>query len=299
MHRRHLPRRPFLIGAAVLALVSAGTALGGAPDGWRAGQDPRRPLPLSAADAAQARARAAALGRALGLAGQPEDPARELDRFAGREIDSTALSDHGRRTAVMIHDVASGRVRAVANLAWRPEDDRPLLDRAGVAVAARGLAAAAGVRAPAAAPAIQWDEASDAWEARWPRIVEGVPIPSNDLVVRVRRSGQLASLSAPESPLAAAPPSRIPAARAEAVARAFATTHGLERLGKLTVSAQGLAWVEANAYVDPGAADAPDPTLRLCQVVRLTLPPAADGPRLIELYVDAGSGDIVGGDQTG
>jgi hypothetical protein len=39
--------------------------------------------------------------------------------------------------------------------------------------------------------------------------------------------------------------------------------------------------------------------LHLCQVVRLSFTPeGSPEPRLIELHVDAGSGAIIGGDQT-
>jgi hypothetical protein len=308
---RVLTPRPGLAGQSrrllsVLAAVSltalvtgcAASAAAG-PPGWRAGDDQLRPIPLAAAQTQALRDQAIGLTQALGLVGSPETIARSLDRFRQETIDEVALSDGQRPTGLLVHDVASGRVRAVTNLDWSAADDLPLVSAANAPARATAFVAAAALPAPSGTPAVRWDEAADAWEVRWPRIVDGWPVPTDDLIVYVRRGGRLSSLAAPQTPLADAPASTIPVATAMAVARDFVAAHGLDHFPDLTIESRALAWTEADDFAAPGSSDAPDPQLHLCHVLRLAFtPPGAVSARLIELHIDAGTGALIGGDQT-
>jgi hypothetical protein len=256
----------------------------------------RVPVELAPAPAAQAMRRAAAVGLALGLRGQPIDIEEVRDGMIGRTVDEVTLGEPGRHTGLVVHDASSGHPVAVTNLVWTPADDLARMGANAVPAAAARLARSAGLAVQGNKPDVRWDDAADAWEVSWIREVDGIRAPTNGLTIRLRRSGSLASLSAPKSALAPAPAHPIPAGRAVAVGRAFARGHGLDAFPGFTVESLGLAWSEANGFTDGEAAI--DPTLHLCQVVRIAFTPEGSEPRLIELHVDAGSGAIIGGDQT-
>ncbi|MGH2467487.1 MAG: hypothetical protein ACRDGL_07140, partial [Candidatus Limnocylindrales bacterium] len=237
------------------------------------------------------------LARALGLRGTAIDAQEVRDAMLGRVVSEVTLAEGSARTGLIVHDAASGRPLAITNLAWEPGDDTPRLTPGSAPATARRLVRAAGLTAPTAAPEVRWDDAADAWEISWTRRVAGIPVPRDGIIVRLRPGGALASLSAPESPLASAPATPISSQTALTVARRFAEEHALDRFADFAIEDRGLAWSEANGFLTGKAAF--DPTLRLCRVIRLAFTEdGASGPSLIELHVDAASGAIVGGDQT-
>lgn len=290
-----------IVAAVSLAglVVGCGTSAAAGPPGWRAGDDQLRPIPLAIAQTQALRERAIGLSQALGLVGSPETIGRSLDRFRDETIDEVALGDGQRPTGLLVHDGATGRVRAVTNLDWSAADDLPLISAADAPERAVAFVAAAALPDPSGTPDVRWDDAADAWEVRWPRVADGWPVPTDDLIVYVRRGGRLSSLAAPQTPLADPPAGTIPVANALTAARVFVTGHGLDHFPDLTIEPRGLVWTEANAFAAPTGSDAPDPQLHLCHVIRLAFtPPGAVSPRLIELHIDAGTGALIGGDQT-
>lgn len=291
--------RPALALAAVGLIGLAGVTAAAAPPHPTAAAPAfgRQATVLAAGPAARARDRAAGLARALGLRGLPAEPHTVRDTMRGRTVDEVSLTEGQRHTGLIVHDTRTGRPVAVANLAWTPGDEAPRTDRAAAPAAAQRLIRAAGLAVPSGTPNVRWDDAAGAWEVAWSRQVAGIPAPADGLIVRLRPGGALASLSAQESALADAPASPITADAAVAIATTFATDRGLDRLDGFTVDDEGLAWSEPNGFVS-GAATF-EPTLRLCRVVRLAFVVAGgSSPSLIELRIDAGSGAIVGGDQT-
>ncbi|HEX5466988.1 MAG TPA: hypothetical protein VFW92_09995 [Candidatus Limnocylindrales bacterium] len=289
--------------AAALAVAgvvgAAGVAAAAGPPGpaLPAGAELPRSVALAAGPAAALRQRASTLARAVGLQGTATAAREVVDPLLKRTVHEIDLTEGGRRTGLLVQDAQSGRTLAIADLAWDPDDDAPRTDRRSAPAAAARLAKAAGLGPPDTAPTVAWDDAADAWTVSWPRIVDGVPVPSDTLTVRLRPGGTLASLSAPQSPLAAAPQRTISSQTALRVAHDFAAGHALDRLSGFQVEDLGLAWSEVNGFA--GGTVAFEPTLRLCRVIRISyLPADAADPERIELHVDAGTGQIVGGDQT-
>ena len=60
-----------------------------------------------------------------------------------------------------------------------------------------------------------------------------------------------------------------------------------------------IEWRQANDFVEPVRPDAPEPTLRLVYAVRFSyVPKGEESPMLVDLFVDAGDGSIIGGAST-
>ena len=69
------------------------------------------------------------------------------------------------------------------------------------------------------------------------------------------------------------------------------------RSGQVAISAVALGWIAPNDAFEPTAPDAPDATLRLAWVVEArTQGDLSDGLRAVKLFLDAGSGALLGGD---
>jgi hypothetical protein len=68
-------------------------------------------------------------------------------------------------------------------------------------------------------------------------------------------------------------------------------------VGDLTLVATEQAWVAPNDTWDSARPDAPEPILRLAWVVRYEAHgPLAERIRLVEFWIDAGDGRLLGGD---
>jgi hypothetical protein len=100
-----------------------------------------------------------------------------------------------------------------------------------------------------------------------------------------------------ERPLAARPASTLDEATARARATTTLGTIFGSRSGQVSIATLGLGWVAPNSAFDPTGPDAPGATLRLAWVVEArTSGPLADALRAVKLYLDAGTGALVGGD---
>jgi hypothetical protein len=87
----------------------------------------------------------------------------------------------------------------------------------------------------------------------------------------------------------------------EAAARARATLALADlfgsRSGQAVISAVALGWIAPNDAFEPTAPDAPAATLRLAWVVEArTQGELSEGLRAVKLFLDAGSGTLLGGD---
>ncbi len=296
----HPPIRLLLAGAALASLTfGTGALQAGSTPGWRVGEPATVPLRVPAAEAETARASAADLARRLGLPGAAAPLGRALDRTIGRVIDTVELLGPDGHTAAIVARDAAGNLRSAIRLAWSADLDAPRTDAPSAATVARRFATLAGLRLPAVAPATSWDAGMDAWRLRWPRVVDGVPVPTDGIVAWIHRGAQLKALSVFESRLAAAPPRQIAPTAASDAARAYIARNGIDRMAGLTIEVPTLAWAEANDFVDPALPDAPAATLRLAWVVRFSYVPTGWTERhVVELHVDAGSGQLMGGAET-
>ena len=288
-----------LVALAVTGLGAGGLRAGGVP-GWRVGEVAQVALPLSVSERGTISARGDQLARRLGLPGLAATTTRALDRTLALAVDTVELvGPDGRLAAVLTRDTTSGRLRSAVRLAWTAELDLPRLDAAGAIDAARRFLAAADWPAPSATPLSDWDDGMGAWRVRWPRLISGVAAPTDGLVAWIHRGGQLKALAIKESPLAPAPTATISPEVALASVRGYLQRTGIAGMAGLTILAPVLRWAEANDFVDPSLPDAPAPALRLAWVVHLSyLPPGWSERHEVELAVDAGTGELIGGTES-
>jgi hypothetical protein len=87
------------------------------------------------------------------------------------------------------------------------------------------------------------------------------------------------------------------ATAARSIAARIVTARFAASAEGLSVVAVEQAWVAPNDTWDPARPDAPDATLRLTWVVRLESTGAlAERMRMLEFWLDAGDGALIGGD---
>jgi hypothetical protein len=100
-----------------------------------------------------------------------------------------------------------------------------------------------------------------------------------------------------ERPLAVRPARVIDEAAARAQAAITLGDLFGSRSGQVAISTVALGWIAPNDAFEPTAPDAPDATLRLAWVVEAhTQGDLSDGLRAVKLFLDAGSGALLGGD---
>ncbi len=300
----HLPAQlivllVLLAGVAFAIAANAPAVRAEPPDGWRVGEAAEQPVPLATAARRAVAARAEWLGRALGIPGRAGGTNRVFNRIEARTLDEIDLvGADGRATGHFKLDAASGALRSAVHLDWRHGYDAPAVDRRAAPRHASRLAAAAGVAVPAGIPTATWDDGMTAWHVHWKRSIAGVPAMGGT-GVWLFPGGQVKAIAVSEPAAAPAPRSTVDAATATGAVRAYVTRNGIDRFAGLAFDAPVLRWVAANDFVTTDRADAPEPTLRLAWVVAFRYAvPGWRLPHQVELYVDAGSGDLIGGAET-
>jgi len=283
-------------GMALLAGAPSGPGPGTAGDRYRAGEPASTRSILPAAEASRVRERGIARARKLGIpAGTHSRAARVVDRFAGTVLDELVTLDAGGRRVGIVRMRPDGRVVSAIRLGWHAPADRPI--RASEAVArATGLAATA--RLAAHGPAAVRRTADAGWRVTWPRTVDGTPVLGDGASVTLFADGTFHAAAERERVLAPAPATRLGRADAERVARErLRTLLGPGEGARARIVASHLAWVAPNDTFDAGAPDAPAPILRLAWVVDVR-PTGTLAERLLalELYLEAGGGNLIGGD---
>jgi hypothetical protein len=296
-------RRTALFVPPALGIVAAALFLGGpggpppgtAVDRYRAGEPAATRTSLPPAAEERARARGLAHARALGMPlGRGSSVMHVVDRFAGTALDEVVSTDvRGRRVGI-IRLRPDGRLAMAVRLGWHAAGGAGI-DEGRAVAGARALAAAAGL-ATAGEPVVG-RAADGGWRVAWPRTTSGIPVPGDGTEVTLFADGTFHGAASRERTLAAAPASLLDRAAAETLAG--------HRLGALLgasaplarIVGMRLAWVAPNDTFDSSAPDAPDPVLRLAWVAEArTVAPLADSLRALELYLDAGSGALLGGD---
>ena len=284
----------------LLTLGAAGLVVAGAPptqsaDPFVAGGRSTRPVAISASQADRAVARAADLAKALGIPGVSRRAERLDDRFDHRIYDEVVSFDAAGREVAIARFDPDGRVAMAISLGWKAGQGRAI-DRDAAGAQGLTVAAAAGL-AISGKPVVSASAGAGGWFVSWPRAVDGVPVPGDGTRVSLWGDGSFHALTSTERPLAAAPSHRLPAGAArKAAGKVVADRFGAEAKS-LRVTATELAWVAPNDTWAPERPDAPAATLRLAWLVRFEASGAlAERVRLLEYWIDAGDGSLLGGD---
>lgn len=280
---------------AGVSLLVIGVGPGAARDAFVAGARSSEPVALDEAGQRAVLARAAVVGKALGLPdGARREAVRLDDRFAGQTVDEVTTFDASGRPLAIERFAADGRLRTAVRLGWSTA--RGSLTPGAAGAKAAVVLASVGI-APSGPSMATADPGGQGWTIAWPRQVAGVPVRGDGTWVRLWADGSLHSVATAETPLAAAPSRPMPSdeARRRAELQLAAWSSDSHPVG--SIASLELAWVAPNDTFEPSRPDAPETVRRLAWVVRVT-PSEALSSRLraIELYVDAGDGRLLGGD---
>lgn len=288
--------RLLILNIAALAVLIAIAPNTHGSDPFVAGGRSTRPVAAAASQSDRALARAAEVSKALGLPGVTRRTERLDDRFEHRIYDEvTSFDARGREVAVARFDT-DGRVLMAINLGWQRGRGAAVAAGAAERHAAR-FVAGAGLRV-AGRPTTNRSAGAGGWAVTWPRVVDGVPVPGDGMRVLLWTDGSFHGLSRQERQLAAAPAAPIPADAARAAAEAqLRERFGAAGPDDLSLVATERAWVAPNDTWDSARPDAPEAVLQLAWVVRFEAHgPLAERIRLIEFWIDAGDGSVLGGD---
>jgi hypothetical protein len=217
------------------------------------------------------------------------------DRFEHRVYDEVVgLDASGREVSVARFDTDGQVVMAVV-LGWRRGAGASIgHDRA----AARGaeLVQAAGLRV-SGKPDVRASKGAGGWSVTWPRVVDGISVLGDGVRVSLWPDGSFHALARMERPLAAVPSRQLSLGEARKAAQAIVVRRFGGQASDLRLAASELAWVAPNDTWAPDRPDAPAETLRLAWVVRFEARGALAGRmRLVEYWLDAGTGSLLGGD---
>jgi hypothetical protein len=307
MHARSLAplgrRRTRLLVAGVIAGAAiglgfpGGTAPGDAADRFVAGGPATERAPLRSEQAAAVLAGARTFRLRLDL---PEPAAlraeRVIDRFGGTTYNEVTATDAAGRSLHLQRFDEGGRLVGAVSFGWQAAGGRPLPDAASARARAVSLAANLGLGA-SGTPDVRQDPDDTGWTIAWPRLVDGIPALGDGVRVDLWPDGRVHAVVRAERPLASRPSSVLDEAAArQHAAGTLASLFG-NRAEQLAVGAVGLGWVAPNDAFDPAAPDAPGSTLRLAWVVEArTRGELSEGLRAVKVFLDAGTGALLGGD---
>ena len=291
--RTRIPTRLLILTAFGVTVVGVGASGSDAADPFVAGGLSTRAVALGPTEADRALGRAAELSRAIGLPGETRSVERLDDRFDHRVYDEVVARDRAGREVSVARFGTDGRLVMAVALGWRGSSARPVA-RDVAATRAADVVHAAGVAAhgPSTVRAL-----SSGWSVQWSRVAAGAPVLGDGVRVLLWPDGSFHGLAVSERPLAAAPGRRIGPGQMRRIAeRTVAGRYGASAT-ELSVESSQLAWVAPNDAWNGAAPDAPGQTLHLAWVVTFH----ADGPlaerlRGLQVWLDAGTGSVIGGD---
>jgi hypothetical protein len=284
-------------GTAIALGFPGGTSTGDAADRFVTGSPVTERAPVTPDKAAAALARAAEVRSRLGL---PEPAAsrveRVVDRFDGTAYDEVTESDRAGRTLQLHRFDARGRLVGAVAFGWQAAGGPPMPSAA--AARARGNRLATDLSLDTAGtPEVRQGPDDNGWTLTWPRVVDGVPVVGDGVRLDLWPDGRMHAVVRTERPLATRPAWTLDEATARARATTTLGTIFGSRSGQVSIATLGLGWVAPNSAFDPTGPDAPGATLRLAWVVEArTSGPLADSLRAVRLYLDAGTGALIGGD---
>lgn len=288
-------RRMGLTGLAIAALFAIGAGPGQAADPFVAGGRSSRPVAAQADQLARAESRARALTAALGIPGTSHRATRLDDRFEHRVYDEvTSFDGDGREVAISRFEL-DGTVAMAVGLGWRPGTGRAV-DSVDVVRPAVAVTRAAGL-AVSGQPEVRSSAGSSGWSIAWTRRADGAPVRGDGVRVLLWPDGSFHGLTRSDRPLATVPARTINAGEARATAESHAVTLFGAAHAEARIISVERAWIAPNDTFGPAGPDAPAATLRLAWIVRFESRGAlAERLRMVELWIDAGSGSLLGGD---
>jgi hypothetical protein len=284
-----------LLPVAGLAVALVGVPASQGADPFVAGQLSSRPIAIDASASNRALSRAHDLARTLGFGGVRDTVTRLDDRFDHRVYDEIASFDaHDRQVGLTRLDT-DGRLFLALQLGWSPGPGRPISAAAATDKAA-AIARAAGLTTDGK-PEILRSSGAGGWIVRWPRVVDGVDVRGDGTRVTVWPDGSFHAVARNERPLAARPATTLSADAARSAVERIVATRFKSSAADLAVVAVDQVWIAPNDTWDPARPDAPDALLRLAWVVRLqSRGSLADRMCMLEFWLDAGDGALIGGD---
>jgi hypothetical protein len=297
-HRGARMATAIAVAGTAMAIGSPGGILtGDATDRFVSGSPVTERTPVAADRAASTLALAAAFRSRLGL---PEPAVsrveRVVDRFDGTAYDEVTASDREGQALHLERFDAGGRLIGAVAFGWQAAGGTLLPNAEAARARGNRLAADLGL-GPTGTPDVRQGPDDTGWTLTWPRIVDGVPVPGDGVRVELWPDGRMHAIVRTERSLAARP--SVTLDQATARGRATATLRAMfgSSSGGVRIASLGLAWVAPNSAFDPAGPDAPGATLRLAWVVEArTSGELADGLRAVKLFLDAGSGTLIGGD---
>jgi hypothetical protein len=236
----------------------------------------REEMVLDAGASSTLLAQAGETGNALGFpVGVKRIGKHVRDGFEQTEYDEvTELDSKGRVSSITQFD-KSGRLRSAIRLDSPPRNVLKV-NSAGAIRAAQRSAQTAGLTLGTPS-ATDVDQATGGWTVHWDRVAGGIRVRGDETRVQVWPDGRIQSVARVEHDLAPEPGQRINSGYA--------------------IQGVALEWVEPNGAFDPMLAAATSVPYRLAWVTEVKpLGDAASAMWLMTLFVDAGDGNIIGGD---
>lgn len=284
-------------GTAIALGVPGGTSQGEAADRYVVGGPLVERTRVEGDRAAPAQALAATFRSRLGL---PE-PAisrveRVVDRFDGTSYDEVTGTDRAGQTLHLERFDTRGRLVGATTFGWQAGGGTPLANAASARARGSRLAADLGLEATGT-PDVRQGPDGTGWALTWPRVVDGVQVIGDGVRVDLWPDGRMHAIVRSERPLAPRPAAPLDEATARDRATATLATMFGSRSVQVRIVTLGLGWVAPNSAFDPAGPDAPGATLRLAWVVEArTSGEVADTLRAVKLFLDAGTGTLIGGD---
>ena len=293
---KHLTKVVPVTVLAGIALVAVGVPASQGGDAFVAGGRSTRAIALPASQADRAKARGRALATALGLPGISQRVERLDDRFDHGTYDEVTSFDAAGREVAIARFTTDGRVAMALVLGWHSAERGAPIARSAAESRGLGFVRAAGLDAAGRA-VIHESAGAGGWSVAWPRVVDGSPVRGDGVRVTLWADGTFHGLSRTERPLATAPARLIAAGAARTLAEDWAARRFGGSARDLRVTTVEQAWVARNDAFSSTGLDAPAETLHLAWVVRFEARgPLADRLRLVETWLDAGDGSLLGGD---
>jgi hypothetical protein len=209
------------------------------------------------------------------------DEVAELDG-AGQPVSMTQFDGTGALlVAVRFDNPAGGTIRTT---------------RDGAIGSAKRGAAQAGL-ATVGQPTVDTVADAGGWYVHWDRRQDGLPVRGDEVRVRVWPDGRIQSVARVEHQLDKAPARRLSQADASTAVTKLVTSWSSPSGASYSLQSLDLQWVGPNAAFDPAKLTAAPAPYRLAWVAsEKPIGPLADYVGMVTVYIDAGSGTVIGGD---